>query len=138
MFGTGLRYPLSFYLLVILCLVAAIASLIPAIKLRLRYLIGIVGNLEYDVCVLTGDYRGKTYGPFEKSLEIINELRAQLKGPIFAVLGNHDSIHMAPYSYGSFAGSNGNPDDVQRVRANCSPRSTHFLSRRRRPSFLSS
>ena len=35
MFGTGLRYPLSFYLLVILCLVAAIASLIPAIKLRL-------------------------------------------------------------------------------------------------------
>jgi hypothetical protein len=38
MFGTGLRYPLSFYLLVILCLVAAIASLIPAIKLRLRSL----------------------------------------------------------------------------------------------------
>ena len=35
MFSTGLRYPLSFYLLVILCLVAAIASLIPAIKLRL-------------------------------------------------------------------------------------------------------
>jgi len=35
LFGTGLRYPLSFYLLVILCLVAAIASLIPAIKLRL-------------------------------------------------------------------------------------------------------
>jgi hypothetical protein len=31
----GLRYPLSFYLLLILCLVAAIASLIPAIKLRL-------------------------------------------------------------------------------------------------------
>jgi len=62
----------------------------------MRHLIGIVGNLEYDICVLTGDYRGKTYGPFEKSLEIINELRAQLKGPIFAVLGNHDSIHMAP------------------------------------------
>jgi uncharacterized protein len=84
----------------------------------MRHLISIVGNLEYDVCVLTGDYRGKTYGPFEKSLEIINELRQ--------------------HSYGSFAGSNGNPDDVQRVRANCSPRSTHFLSRRRRPSFLSS
>ena len=31
----GLRYPLSFYVLLILCLVAAIASLIPAIKLRL-------------------------------------------------------------------------------------------------------
>ena len=62
----------------------------------MRHLIGIVGNLEYDVCVLTGDYRGKTYGPFGKSLEIISELRAQLNGPIFAVLGNHDSIHMAP------------------------------------------
>ena len=62
----------------------------------MRHLIGIVGNLEYDVCVLTGDYRGKTYGPFGKSLEIISELRAQLKGPIYAVLGNHDSIHMAP------------------------------------------
>ena len=31
----GIRYPLSFYLLVIVCLVAAIVCLIPAIKLRL-------------------------------------------------------------------------------------------------------
>jgi len=38
LFGTGLRYPLSFYLLVILCLVGAIASLIPAIRLRLSTL----------------------------------------------------------------------------------------------------
>ena len=27
-----------------------------------RGLAGIVGALEYDICVLTGDYRGKTYG----------------------------------------------------------------------------
>ena len=46
MFGTGLRYPLSFYLLVILFLVAAIASLIPAIKLRLRYLIPNPGSRD--------------------------------------------------------------------------------------------
>jgi YcxB-like protein len=38
LFGGGLRYPLSFYLLVILCLVAAIVCLIPAIKLRLNSL----------------------------------------------------------------------------------------------------
>ena len=38
LFGTGLRYPLSFYLLVILCLLGAIASLIPAIRLRLSTL----------------------------------------------------------------------------------------------------
>ena len=62
----------------------------------MRHLIGIVGNLEYDLCVLTGDYRGETHGPFDKSLEILCELRTRLKGPIYAVLGNHDSIHMAP------------------------------------------
>jgi predicted MPP superfamily phosphohydrolase len=28
----------------------------------MRHLISIVGDLEYDICVLTGDYRGKTYG----------------------------------------------------------------------------
>lgn len=38
LFGVGLRYPLSFYVLVILCLVAAIVCLIPAIKLRLNSL----------------------------------------------------------------------------------------------------
>jgi predicted MPP superfamily phosphohydrolase len=62
----------------------------------MRHLISVVGGLRYDICVLTGDYRGKTYGPFEKSLEIIKELRGRLKGPIYGVLGNHDSIRMAP------------------------------------------
>ena len=36
--GTGIRYPLSFYLLVIVFLMAAIVCLIPAIKLRLSSL----------------------------------------------------------------------------------------------------
>jgi len=62
----------------------------------MRHLISIVHDMQYDICVLTGDYRGKTYGPFEKSLKGVNELRAQLKGPLFGVLGNHDSIYMAP------------------------------------------
>jgi hypothetical protein len=56
----------------------------------MRHLISFVGDLKYDICVLTGDYRGKTYGPFDKCLEIIGEVRAQLKGPIYGVLGNHD------------------------------------------------
>jgi predicted MPP superfamily phosphohydrolase len=50
----------------------------------------------FNLCLLTGDYRGRTYGPFEKALEIISELRAQLKGPVYGVLGNHDSIRMVP------------------------------------------
>jgi predicted MPP superfamily phosphohydrolase len=62
----------------------------------IRKLIGMVSDLRYDICVLTGDYRGKTYGPFDKSLKGIDELRAQLKGPLYGVLGNHDSILMTP------------------------------------------
>jgi len=62
----------------------------------MRHLVSIVGDLQYDICVLTGDYRGKTYGPIEPSLKGVKELRAQLKGPLFGVLGNHDSIRMAP------------------------------------------
>ncbi len=59
-------------------------------------LLSIVVDLQYDVCVITGDYRGKTYGPFENSLKGVNQLRTVLKGSIYGVLGNHDSIRMAP------------------------------------------
>ena len=62
----------------------------------MRHLPGMVEGLQYDICVMTGDYRGRTYGPFEKSLEIVHELQARLKGPTYGVLGNHDSIGMAP------------------------------------------
>jgi uncharacterized protein len=62
----------------------------------MQHLISIVGDLKYDICVLTGDYRGKTYGPFDTSLKSIFELRAQLKKPLYGVLGNHDSIYMVP------------------------------------------
>jgi predicted MPP superfamily phosphohydrolase len=62
----------------------------------MRRLVSIVGDLQYDICVLTGDYRGKTYGPFEMTLKGINELIAELKGPLYGVLGNHDSIQMTP------------------------------------------
>jgi uncharacterized protein len=59
-------------------------------------LVSIVDALSYDICVLTGDYRGKTYGPFEKVLQSVGDLRRRLKGPLYGVLGNHDSITMAP------------------------------------------
>jgi predicted MPP superfamily phosphohydrolase len=53
-------------------------------------------SLEYDICVLTGDFRGKTYGPFDQAMEGIERLRALLRGPVFGVLGNHDTIRMVP------------------------------------------
>ena len=62
----------------------------------MRYLLGLVGDLTYDICALTGDYRGKTYGPFDKSLVHVDALRARLKHPVYGILGNHDSIRLAP------------------------------------------
>lgn len=60
----------------------------------LRSLSAILERLEYDICVLTGDYRGKTYGPFSAALNGMRRLRGSLKGPVFGVLGNHDTLHM--------------------------------------------
>ncbi|MCK1420276.1 MULTISPECIES: metallophosphoesterase [unclassified Bradyrhizobium] len=59
-------------------------------------LIELVGEMQYDVCVLTGDYRGRTFGPFQLALDGVARLGAHLKQPIYAVLGNHDTIQMVP------------------------------------------
>ena len=56
----------------------------------------LVGELRYDLCVLTGDYRGETFGPFEAALDGVGRVRSRLKGPIYGVLGNHDTIRMVP------------------------------------------
>jgi len=55
-----------------------------------------VRELNYDLCVLTGDYRFRTYGPWNAALAGMERLRAHLRDPIYAVLGNHDSIRMVP------------------------------------------
>ena len=62
----------------------------------MRQLITMLGGLRYDLCVLTGDYRGKTFGPFEAALDGVARVRAHLTGPVFGVLGNHDTIRMVP------------------------------------------
>ena len=51
---------------------------------------------DYDLCVLTGDYRYRTRGPYEPAIEGLARLRPHLKGPVYAVLGNHDTIRMVP------------------------------------------
>ena len=55
-----------------------------------------VHNLEYDLCVLTGDYRGLTLGPYEPALDGMRHVRPFLKKDVIGVLGNHDSINMVP------------------------------------------
>jgi predicted MPP superfamily phosphohydrolase len=55
-------------------------------------LIDRLSNIEYDVCVMTGDYRSKIYGPIEATVDGMRRIRAVLHEPIYGVLGNHDSL----------------------------------------------
>lgn len=61
-----------------------------------RALIERVRTIEYDVCVLTGDFRTRTFGTCEPTLQALAQVRPHLKSPVFAVLGNHDSIRLVP------------------------------------------
>ncbi len=62
----------------------------------MRRLIELLPGLAYDLCVLTGDYRGKTFGPFDATLEGMAQVREHLAEPVYGVLGNHDTIRMVP------------------------------------------
>ena len=62
----------------------------------MRRLAQLIPDLRYDICVITGDFRGPTFGPFDASLEGLRSLRSVLQGPVYGVLGNHDSILMVP------------------------------------------
>jgi hypothetical protein len=61
----------------------------PALRERLQ-------GLEYDLCVMTGDYRFLTHGPWDKAVAGLQTIRPAIHSPIYAVLGNHDSLRMAP------------------------------------------
>ena len=62
----------------------------------MQRLVELVGDMRYDLCVLTGDYRGKNFGPFEATLDGVARVRARLKEPLYGVLGDHDTIQMVP------------------------------------------
>jgi predicted MPP superfamily phosphohydrolase len=59
-------------------------------------LISKLKELKYDLCVLTGDYRGLTTGSIEPAVKDVGKICAFINRPIYAVLGNHDSICMVP------------------------------------------
>ncbi|MFO1039407.1 MAG: metallophosphoesterase [Geminicoccaceae bacterium] len=59
-------------------------------------LVEMLPDIDYDLCVMTGDYRGKTFGPWEASLAGVEKVCRALKGPVYGVLGNHDTIRMVP------------------------------------------
>lgn len=62
----------------------------------MRRLIELLPSVRYDICVLTGDFRGSTIGPFDAALEGLARVQAHLKDPVYGVLGNHDTICMVP------------------------------------------
>ena len=62
----------------------------------MQRLIELLPGLAYDLCVLTGDYRGKTFGPIDATIAGMARVCSHLVAPIYGVLGNHDSIRMVP------------------------------------------
>jgi uncharacterized protein len=59
-------------------------------------LTSILKEINYDLCVLTGDYRGQSFGSYETTLTGMSQICAELKKPAYGVLGNHDTVRMLP------------------------------------------
>jgi predicted MPP superfamily phosphohydrolase len=53
-----------------------------------------VRDLDYDLCVLTGDYLFRTHGSHDAAMKGLERLCREIDSDIYAVLGNHDSILM--------------------------------------------
>jgi predicted MPP superfamily phosphohydrolase len=56
----------------------------------------LIAELQYDICVLTGDFRGKEVGPCDTTLSGMARVRSNLGPFVYGVLGNHDSLRMLP------------------------------------------
>lgn len=59
-------------------------------------LISSVEGVNYDLCVLTGDFRAATYGDYLPAMKGARKLLPRLKQPVYGVLGNHDFIEEVP------------------------------------------
>ncbi|MGB5086309.1 MAG: metallophosphoesterase [Methylocystis silviterrae] len=68
--------------------------------LAMQSVIDLVKDLNFDLCVITGDYRAQTFGAIRPCLagmaQIIACVREVLEETLYGVLGNHDSIRMVP------------------------------------------
>jgi hypothetical protein len=61
-----------------------------------------IAPLQYDLAVLSGDYRASTYGPYQAAMLETEKVIRALKAPALGILGNHDFLEFVPYleSYG--------------------------------------
>ena len=55
-----------------------------------------IREVEYDLCVLTGDYRANTYGAFDVAFRDLTRILPHITTPVYGILGNHDAIEMVP------------------------------------------
>ena len=55
-----------------------------------------LAGLKYDLCVITGDFRADTVGPFEQTVAETIRLSRPIDRPIYATLGNHDFVEFVP------------------------------------------
>ncbi len=55
-----------------------------------------VRDIDYDLCVLTGDYCGNDFGARDSVLREMARVCRHLRGQVFGVLGNHDSLRLVP------------------------------------------
>jgi len=60
----------------------------------MRALPAVIAGLDYDICVITGDFRGKTFGPHRRAMELIGDVLRDISKPVYGVLGNHDPATM--------------------------------------------
>ncbi len=55
-----------------------------------------IASVEYDLAVMTGDYRNSTRQDYRPSMEETTRVIAALRQPVYGILGNHDFLEKAP------------------------------------------
>ncbi len=57
-----------------------------------------IRSLDFDLCVITGDFRLLTYGDYQQTLDALTVLVNDIQCPhgIIGILGNHDFLEMVP------------------------------------------
>lgn len=55
-----------------------------------------IQGLSADACFISGDFRARSFGPITQCLAQLGRVVQHIDMPIYATLGNHDSIRMVP------------------------------------------
>jgi hypothetical protein len=87
------RLPTGLHELRVLQLTDLHLDLDPALGAALR---ACLADIEYDLAVITGDFRNTTDADHGPSVAETLALLPALRGPVYAVLGNHDFIEIVP------------------------------------------